>query len=310
MKIGGDSVKKKLELIAKYVTNVLLFFVVVAILIASYSLIQLSVLHKGYVNYFGYTVFIVESGSMEPAIKTKDMVVVKLTDKYKVNDVITFEQDGSFVTHRILKANKNNLLTKGDANDSEDKLVARENVLGKVVKVLPKYGLWKEVLLSPIVLLVIFATIIIISFGCSYKTKAKRKQELKDYLASEDVDDVKEKEEIKGELIEEIKEELKDEIADEIKETPKSEGDLKESILSEIKEELKEEIKEEIKGNISDNKTEENVDDLIEEVKEKNKEVIEESNEEEVVEELDLEDNNNDVDLLEDDNNEKNVEVI
>ena len=210
--------KQKLEKIAKYVTDILLFFVGLAIVIALYSLIELTVLHKNYVNYFGYTAFVVESGSMEPSIHTKDMIIVKIGDNYKVNDVITYYHEGSFITHRIIKKGKNNLLTKGDSNDSEDKLVSKDKVIGKVVKILPKYGLWKEVALSPIVLIVIFATLIVLSLGFSYNGKKRKKEQFKEYLESDNLEDVKEINEIKKEIKEEIKEQIKEQIKEEIPE--------------------------------------------------------------------------------------------
>lgn len=276
--------KTKFEKIAKYVIDVLLFFVAVGIIFASYSLIQLSVLHKNYVNYFGYTFFVVESGSMEPSIKTKDMVMVKITDKYKVNDVITYEQDGSFITHRILKTGKNNLLTKGDSNDSEDKLVNRNAVVGKVIKVFSKYGLWKDVILSPIVIIVIFVTLLVFSLGCSFNSKAQRKKELLEYLESDD--NSEEKEFIKEEIMDELKEEIIDEIKEEQEE--KKEKDSKEKLIDEIKDEIKDELKVPKKEESEELNKKELKEEIMDELK---KEILEEIKEESIEKSFDNPDN-------------------
>src|SRR5690242_9053505 len=72
-----------------------------------------------------YKTFLVQSGSMSPAIKTGDLIIVQSQAEYKKGDVITFTDDGSKkVTHRIAEVRtKNNsvsFLTKGDANQVTD----------------------------------------------------------------------------------------------------------------------------------------------------------------------------------------------
>ena len=74
---------KNIEKITKYFTNVLLGIVIIAIFFALYSFIQLVILEKDYVNYFGYTLFEVQSGSMSPTINVDDMLLVKLTTDIK-----------------------------------------------------------------------------------------------------------------------------------------------------------------------------------------------------------------------------------
>lgn len=162
---------KYLEKFVKYFTDVLLVVVIIAVFFAVYSLVQLTVFDKDYVNYFGYTVFEVESGSMSPAINIDDMILVKLDADIKKNDIITYIQGQDFITHRVVEVLDDKLITKGDFNNSEDKIVAKEMVLGKIVKVFPKFGVWRDIILSPKVIALIFATLILFSFGCAYTDK-------------------------------------------------------------------------------------------------------------------------------------------
>ena len=72
----------------------------------------------------GYKPFIVQSGSMEPEIKTGSVVYnnthAKLED-VKIGDVIVFKTKNTYVTHRVIKINNNRtFITKGDANETED----------------------------------------------------------------------------------------------------------------------------------------------------------------------------------------------
>ncbi len=91
-----------------------------------------------------YQTFVVQSGSMEPAIMTGDIIVVQPQEKYFINDVITFlsGENKRVVTHRIIEINPgNNFITKGDANRvGDDDVVSFSDVVGKVILVAPRLG--------------------------------------------------------------------------------------------------------------------------------------------------------------------------
>jgi len=92
-----------------------------------------------------YKPFLVQSGSMEPAIMTGDIVVIQSKSTYEINDVVTFKGDSNrIVTHRIIAVDQGvekKYATKGDANRSEDEaIISDRQVLGKVYLVLPKFG--------------------------------------------------------------------------------------------------------------------------------------------------------------------------
>ena len=170
---------KNIEKITKYFTNVLLGIVIIAIFFALYSFIQLVILEKDYVNYFGYTLFEVQSGSMSPTINVDDMLLVKITNDIKKGDIITYKNEENFITHRVIEANGDKIITKGDSNNSEDKIINKDAVLGKIVKIFPKFGKWKKILLSPGVLIALFSTLTIFSLGLSYNDKKKEKEKPK-----------------------------------------------------------------------------------------------------------------------------------
>jgi signal peptidase I len=92
-------------------------------------------------------VMIVQSGSMEPAIRMGSVVVAKPMDSYKAGDIITFELKGSEypVTHRIqdigVVEGKRYYITKGDANEEEDQTeIRKEDIFGKVLVAVPYLG--------------------------------------------------------------------------------------------------------------------------------------------------------------------------
>ncbi|MFZ2887109.1 MAG: signal peptidase I, partial [Minisyncoccia bacterium] len=115
---------------------------------------------------------IVKSGSMEPAIPTGSVVVVKPQGDYRVNDVITFGEDTKTqvpTTHRILAIEGTGAqavyTTKGDANEEQDaNTVARREVIGKVIFSLPYAGFVLDFARQPIgfVLLIAVPAVLVI----------------------------------------------------------------------------------------------------------------------------------------------------
>ena len=117
---------------------------------------------KKYINFCGYTIFQVITGSMADTIQIKDIVIVKLTQDVEVNDIITYKSGEDFVTHRVIKIEDNKITTKGDANNSEDNPITKDEVVGKVVFIISNVAVWMNVFRTPEVLLAIIFTIIMI----------------------------------------------------------------------------------------------------------------------------------------------------
>ena len=82
---------------------------------------------------FGYKPVIVETGSMSPYILPYSMVIIKKTDfaLVKPGDVVTYELDGQFITHRAVSADGHLVIVKGDANTMADpQTVTPQNFVG------------------------------------------------------------------------------------------------------------------------------------------------------------------------------------
>lgn len=119
-------------------------------------------------SVFGCSVVTVLSGSMEPEFSPGDMLVIKKDDAYQIGDVVTYEQQGSFITHRIIEQDGTSFLTKGDANNAPDGARIRyADIYGTVLFVLPGIGNVALFLKSPLgalVLIVAFLLLIELSF--------------------------------------------------------------------------------------------------------------------------------------------------
>lgn len=128
--------KNKLNKIADYIGQLILIMAIFVVAFFAASRI---------LPNFRYGLFIIQSGSMEPTIKTGSVAVDKKVDDYKERDIITFRRTKQIITHRITKIVEQNgeklYQTKGDANNGEDMILVRKNdVLGKVIFSIPFLG--------------------------------------------------------------------------------------------------------------------------------------------------------------------------
>lgn len=157
--------------IINIISYILMFVIMLAIFLLLYNFVSLKIMKKNYTNFFGYAIFEVASGSMAGAIDVGDMIIVKLDDDFKQDDIITYMVNDDFITHRVIKKEKNYVVTKGDTNDSEDSPIKYNMIVGKVIKVIRNVGVWQLVLTTPKVLISIIVTFILFSI---YFSKGKR----------------------------------------------------------------------------------------------------------------------------------------
>jgi signal peptidase len=135
-----------------------------------------------------YKIFVVQSGSMAPAIKMGSLVIVKPANDYKIGDVITFgpySRTKAPTTHRIYDIKVVNgqpvYITKGDANNAPDtREITKRDILGKVLFSIPYLGFAVAFAKKPLgfVLIVIVPAVIIIvdEIKNIYKEIKKKKE--------------------------------------------------------------------------------------------------------------------------------------
>lgn len=159
--------KKVLNILGNCLVNLIIVLVAICLIFASYNFIQINVLNKNYTNIFGYSYFEIISGSMEDEISINDYVFVKLTNDVKKEDVISFIDKDVVVTHRVVEINGDELITKGDANNANDEPIKKNQIIGKVIFVGKRFGLFVKVITEPIVFISFFVTILLFSAAFS-----------------------------------------------------------------------------------------------------------------------------------------------
>lgn len=167
------SIKNKskglVEKITNLLLNILIFIFGIILLVSIYTGVQTKILGNKYTNFFGYSIFEVQTGSMEDTINAGDWIIVKLTKKVKINDIITYELENNFITHRVIEIYKGTYITKGDANNTKDLPIDQKQVVGKVVSVLGNLGILRKTIFNLPVLIALIVTLFI--FNLEFKKK-------------------------------------------------------------------------------------------------------------------------------------------
>lgn len=136
--------KKNKKISAKAVNIGMSVFLGLAVVLCVAVVIQ--VMTKGYVSVFGFSLFRVVTGSMEPEIPVDALLICRKVDigTLELGDIVCFfsQEAGRFdqiITHRIVEISQGldgalRLETKGDANLVSDiHYVTAENLIGQVV---------------------------------------------------------------------------------------------------------------------------------------------------------------------------------
>ena len=99
---------------------------------------------------FGCGAAVVLSGSMEPELSVGDLILVRESDVYAVDDVVVFQEGSSLVVHRITDIADGRVTTKGDANNAADEPIELSAVKGRVVLSVPYVGTLVELIKTPV----------------------------------------------------------------------------------------------------------------------------------------------------------------
>lgn len=137
--------------------------VIIAIIAAAILInVIIAKVRKEPVSFFGASFSIVETNSMEPEIKTGDLIIFRKCSfkDIKVNDNIVFVADNNFqkeiqgktIVHKVQEITPDGIVTKGINNHSADKGYREANEIygictshstfwGKIFKFLSKFGI-------------------------------------------------------------------------------------------------------------------------------------------------------------------------
>lgn len=182
--------------------------IVLCAVLLPFAAISATLAIKGYINQdtmptvLGIGPVAVIQGSMHPAIRINDLVLVKVLSpeqaaNLEVRQVIAFYNvKGVLVTHRIVGIDTDEngarlYITKGDANNVHDRDPVRvEKVAGRIVGVIPGGGGIMRFVSQPVVTAVLFALPLGVYYGgrALMKTLEARRKKTTEEEATPDID--------------------------------------------------------------------------------------------------------------------------
>lgn len=175
--------KERMHIIGKII-SIIVYIILIPIIIINFTLIIKSFITPNQIpDFFGYKNFVIVSGSMKPTIMINDAILIKKVpeDKIAVGDIISFQQNGIIVTHRVIdiiyEDGVKKYQTKGDNNNAPDKqLVSYQQIEGKFQFKIKHFGVIIDVLKNKITLIVLIAIVFLIFL---YRTNLNKRKQLR-----------------------------------------------------------------------------------------------------------------------------------
>ena len=104
---------------------------------------------------------VVMTGSMEPTLPVDSLIFVKETRDYQTGDVVVIQDYYNLVVHRIVSIDENQVITKGDANNTEDEPMPISSIRGEVVGHIPYLGASVRIMKTPLGSLVLIGIVLL-----------------------------------------------------------------------------------------------------------------------------------------------------
>ena len=124
------------------------------------------------ISFFGYRIFKIVTGSMEPKLHVNDVLLIKEEDNYAIGDIVTYRYGDEYVTHRVIFVEGDQIVTKGDANNTNDEAINKKDVVGKMILKLTVLSYINYLIGYPIVWVLLFIIgMVVILVMPNYKKK-------------------------------------------------------------------------------------------------------------------------------------------
>ncbi len=174
---------ERIETIGRVISS-LIYIILIPIIVFNFTLIIKSFINPEKTpDFFGFKSFVIVSGSMEPTILKGDAILVREVpeEDIKINDIISFVQDGTNVTHRIIAVTEEDgvkkYTTKGDNNNAEDReKITYEQIEGKYQFKINQFGIVVNLIKSKFTLILL---ILIIILMYTHNRRSEQKREIR-----------------------------------------------------------------------------------------------------------------------------------
>lgn len=204
--------RHKNKIIISHVITLILLGSCLAVIIS----VSINIVKDGIPRIFNYSIHVVLTDSMEPAINVKDVVIAKKVDKDEIiigDDIVFRSQEpslaGILIVHRVVGIDQNgDFITQGIKHGASVDKLPTQTPIGKVVSVSPLFGQILSVVIDykPLIFAVFIASIgVYMIFIIKNITKKQQPN-------GEEINDIRQK--VMDDLKKEISEELQKERLD------------------------------------------------------------------------------------------------
>ena len=131
---------------------------------------------------FGFGMSVVLSGSMEPTLSVDDLVIIRAAKDYKVGDIVVYQDASSLVIHKVIAIDEDQIVTKGEANNTADDPIPVSAVKGKAIGHIPMVGAAVRFLRTPVGLVLLLVAAIVLfelPFLGKRKTDTQEQEQIK-----------------------------------------------------------------------------------------------------------------------------------
>lgn len=157
--------KKSVMCIKKtvYILSNIMFYIIVSLCML--SLLDRWIFQDTDQSILGYRAVCVMSGSMEDTLSVGDIVLISEERNYERDDIISFKEGNTIITHRIIEMTDEGFITKGDANNAADsEVVKQEDIIGKEILIIPWIGYIRIALMSPVGLIMVLSICVVLYY--------------------------------------------------------------------------------------------------------------------------------------------------
>ena len=132
---------------------------------------------------FGIGIGWVKTGSMQPELNPKDLIVVVKSEKYKIDDIVVYQRDGVLTVHKIIAIEGDRVTTQGTANNTPDDPISVKDIKGKVWFHIDGLGgvvTWMQSSTGTFFVLLIAGSLLVYSYMAEDKEKREEPTELEE----------------------------------------------------------------------------------------------------------------------------------
>lgn len=167
----NQSLKAVLAIFQKLL-SILNIVILLLIIINIFNLILTFLQKENYISFLDYTYIIMEENNNDLELKKGDFILVDLKKSAMKEDLVLIQEEGNLKLGKIIEIGTENVLVKTEGIEEE---IAKDCILGKVIKVIPILGNILNILLTPIVLIILIITMILINLIQYFLKKTRKK---------------------------------------------------------------------------------------------------------------------------------------